>query len=175
MWARINFKVLVQLLLPTFLRKPQQTAFLNALVAPMDSLYKDVLYKMQHDSRVIYLEKVLNEYYNIIGYSHQNHEATKQIFITDEFYPPENYVYQDPEQYASIEYDETLLYLKKNTLAPGEAEEEDEGDDIFLTDDIEHFDFVINVPVALAIDLVRLKILVDFYKIAGKKYRIQTY
>ena len=172
MWARINFKVLVQLLLPTFLRKPQQTAFLNALVAPMDSLYKDVLYKMQHDSRVIYLEKVLNEYYNIIGYSHQNHEATKQIFITDEFYPPENYVYQDPEQYASIEYDETLLYLKSG-FEPDDPAQENNGDDIFLTDDIEHFDFVINVPIALAIDLILLKILVDFYKIAGKKYRIQ--
>ena len=169
MWARINFSVLVQLLLPTFLRKPQQTAFLNAMVKPLDSLYVDTLYKMQHDSRVIYLEKVLNEHYTIAGYSDQNHEATKRIFIEDEYFEPENYAYQDQEQYASIEYNEVVLWARKNAIIPND------GDDIFLTDDVDHFDFVVKIPVSLNIDQVKLKILIDYYKLAGKLYRIETY
>lgn len=159
MWARINFYVMVQLLLPTFLRKPKQTALLNGVLKPLDSLYVDVLYKMQHDSRVIYLEKVMNEYFEAAGYSNQNHAVTKVIYITDEIYPPENYVYQNQEFYPSIEYDEQVLYLDE--------------DNIFLTDSLEHFDFVINIPIGYAFDEQILRLLVDFYKIAGKKYRIQ--
>ena len=80
-WAKIDFKRLVQLLLPTFLRKPQQTAFLNATIAPLETLYSETMYKMQHNGQVIYLEKVLNEFCDVAGYNSQNHPFRSQNII----------------------------------------------------------------------------------------------
>ena len=108
-WQVINFDRLVELLLPTFLRNATILAFLKAIIKPLHTLFLDVLYKMQHTCQVVYLEKLLNEYFQVVGYSDQNHEATKKVKIVDEFFPPENYIYKQGETRPTVDYDNNDL------------------------------------------------------------------
>jgi hypothetical protein len=158
MWQTINFSVLIQLLLPTFLRKNKMIAFLEANIKPLDDLYKKTLYDMQHTCQVISLEKVLNEYFMVANYNPNDHENTKVITITDEYYPPENYIYTQAESTKSVDYDNTDLWLDE--------------DNIFLEDDLPHFDFVVNIPASITFVEAQLRAIIDYYKLAGKKYRI---
>jgi hypothetical protein len=68
---RINFKKLAQLLLPTFLRKPVITAFVNAFVQPLERLNEQfTLFRvskeqqMSYNSQVCYLRKMLNDLFD---------------------------------------------------------------------------------------------------------------
>ena len=160
-WQVVNLKKLVELLLPTFLRKSVTLAFLTSNIKPLDTLYVDTLYKMQHTCQVISLEKMLNEYFEVPGYDHQNHEATKKVKIKDEYFPPENYIYKVGEFRPTVDYDNTDLWLDE--------------DEIWLVDDLSHFDFVILIPIAYALQLDQLTAIMSYYKLAGKNYRIERY
>jgi hypothetical protein len=160
-WQTINLKKLVALLLPTFLRKNTTLAFLEVSIIPLQTLYVDTLYKMQHNCQVISLEKMLNDYFAVPDYDNQNHEATKKVYIEDEFYPPENYFYLDQEFRPSIDYDNIDLW-------PDE-------DEAYMTDDENHFDFVIFIPIAYTFVEAQLRAIIDYYKLAGKIYRIELY
>ena len=150
-WQTVDFNILIEDLSPTFLRKPAQLALLQSVVKPVDTLYKDTLYKMQHNSQVIYLEKMLNEWFNVSGYSSANHEATKTVFITDAPASVKVYYYQESENlplYHGTVYDSSQLVLH---------------------------DFIINIPDTYVFVEAKLRAVVDYYKLAGKKYVIETY
>lgn len=153
-WATINFNTLVELLLPTFLRKNKQLALLRAFVKPLDTLYKDTLYKMQHSCRVIEMEKVLNEWFQVVGYNPNDHEATKKVYIEDAPKPPTKYIYLQQEIPPN-----NYLYLGTK----------------YLTGEIEWLDFIVFIPENYGFDTAKLKVLIEYYKLAGKKYTIQLY
>ncbi|OXA76403.1 hypothetical protein B0A58_07470 [Flavobacterium branchiophilum NBRC 15030 = ATCC 35035] len=155
-WVIINFYELVVILLPLVLRKPKAIAFLKILILPLHELYTRTLYQMQHTCQVMYLEKVLNEYYHISGYNASEHEATKKIKIIDEYYPPECYLFLEQEDIASIEYDNEVLWLDE--------------DNVFLTDDQVYYDFVVLLPIGLLFEQRQLIELVNYFKLAGKKW-----
>ena len=154
-WAKIDFKRLVQLLLPTFLRKPQQTAFLNATIAPLETLYSETMYKMQHNGQVIYLEKVLNEFCDVAGYNSQNHEGTKQIIIEDAAVPRMQYVYRE----------DGIANYGKPYLRVGV---------VYITGDYDHNDFVVKIPTTVSYIDSQIRAIIDYYKLAGKKYTIEN-
>ena len=160
-WQVVNFKKLVELLLPTFLRKSVTLAFLTSNIKPLDTLYEETLYKMQHTCQVLSLEKMLNEYFEVPGYNHQNHEATKKVKIKDEYFPPENYIYKVGEFRPTVDYNNNNLWLDE--------------DDVFLEDDVPHFDFVIWIPLGYIFELEQLTAIMNYYKLAGKNYRIERY
>lgn len=153
-WAQINFNRLIQMFLPINLRQPNQTAFLNSLIKPLNILYADTLYKMQHTCQVMYLEKMLNEYFSVVGYDSQNHEATKVIFIDDAPKPPTKYIYLSQE-IPPKDY----LYLGKQ----------------YLTGETDHLDFIIHIPSSFVFVEDILKAIIDYYKLAGKKYKIEIF
>lgn len=159
MWHTLDFKRLVELLLPTFLRKSKTLAFLKATIAPLETLRDSTLYKMQHTCQVIYLEKMLNEWFNVPNYDHQNHEATKAITIIDEFHEPENYVFLEGENEPSLEYDNVNKWL--------------DADAIFAFGEVAYYDFVVQIPSTYSFVLEQLRATIEYYKLAGKKYRIQ--
>jgi hypothetical protein len=136
-------------------------SYLNVMVKPLDNLYNELLYKMQHDCSVISLEKMLNEYFKVANYDHQNHEATKQVYIEDEIYPPENYIYTQNEFRPAVDYDNNDFWLDE--------------DNIYLEDDVNYFDFVIFIPEDFIFEIAQLKATIDYYKLAAKKYRIELY
>jgi hypothetical protein len=64
----INYRRLVPLLLPTFLRRPLLVAFLHAGVAPVMSLHRlfmlnrtNNLYRLRMNAQVCYLRRMLND------------------------------------------------------------------------------------------------------------------
>ena len=151
-WISTNFKQQFLDLSPTFFRGERFEAFLGAFAKPLQTLADKTLYQMQHDSRVIYLEKVLNEYFEVPTYNASSHIATRQIYIEDAPQVPKTYIYQ-PEELQPIYLGEIFLDKDNEITA----------------------DFIINIPVAISFDEPRLRALIDFYKLSGKKHIIQTY
>ncbi|WP_197056121.1 hypothetical protein [Flavobacterium gilvum] len=136
--------------------------FLQSIVTPLDEIYKETLYKMQHDGTTISLEKMLNEHFQVVGYNHQNHDATKTIYIEDVPQPDKLYIYQDEE--------DEVIFL--------EDDGDDNEDDIFLDSDNEGFlsySFIIYIPDTYEFQEYNIRALVDTYRYFGKKYIIQTY
>lgn len=151
-WLSIDFKQTFVDLSPTFFRDVRFDFFNSAFAAPLQSLADKTLYEMQHDSRVIYLEKVLNEYFEIETYNPNSHIATRQIYIIDTPKAPKTYIFQTEENQP--------VYLGT----------------VYLDREQEfNADFIIKVPEAIAFDEPKLRAMVNFYKLAGKKYLIQTY
>lgn len=160
-WSTANFSTLVEQLLPTFLRKIQHLKLLKSFAAPMVQLHDRILYKMQHDGRTIYLEKVLNEYFEVSGYDTQNHEATKLVYIDDVPETDKLYIHQDEEL--------DVIFLEDDADVP---------EDIFLDAESENdisFSWIIFIPDTFVYDELKVRALVDSYRYIGKKYSIQTY
>lgn len=151
-WLKINFKDTFTLLSPTLFRDERFKAFNSAFAKPLQSLAETTLYEMQHDSRVIYLEKMLNEFFQVPTYNPNSHISTRQIYIVDSPQVPKAYIFQAEE--TSPVYLGTI-YLNRLNLTAG--------------------DFIIKIPVAIEFDEPRLRAVIDFYKLAGKKYTIETY
>ena len=151
-WVKIDFLQSVKLLLPSFLRNTKQIILLKSLVAPLDQLFEQTLYKMQHDCSVISLEKMLNEYFNVVGYDASDHEGTKVVYIDDAPVPPTKYIYLN-EEIPPKEY----LYLGIQ----------------YLTGDVDHIDFIINIPSSFIFLEEKLIRVIEYYKLSGKKYKIE--
>lgn len=161
-WQTINFFVLIEQLLPTFLRKNRMLLFLKAIVNPINKIYEDTLYKMQHDGRTIYLEKMLNEHFQVAGYDHQIHDLTKKVYIDDVPEPDKLYIFQDEEDGVSFLEDDG----------------DDNENDVFLDSDSEgvvSYSWVIFIPDTYAFEEYNIRGLVDTYRYFGKKYKIETY
>jgi hypothetical protein len=159
-WHTVNFFTLIEQLLPTFLRKNRTILFLNSIASPLVKIYEETLYKMQHDGRTIYLEKMLNEYFEVVGYDHQNHETTKKIYIDDLPEPEKLYIWQEEEEGVSF------------------LEDDDSELDVFLDNDSENvvsYSWIIFIPDTYIFQEERIRALVDTYRYFGKKYKIETY
>lgn len=161
-WQTIDFSVFVEQYLPTFLRDDTVKGFMDGVNSPLDSLYRDTLYKMQHEGITISLEKVLNEHFKVAGYDHENHDATKTIYIDDVPQPDKLYIYQDEE--------DEVIFL--------EDDDEDNENDIFLDSDNEgvlSYSWIIYIPDTYEFQEYNIRALVDTYRCFGKKYIIETY
>ncbi|WP_348814055.1 hypothetical protein [Flavobacterium maritimum] len=161
-WLTVNFFTLVQQLLPKEFKNNETFHYLKAIITPVNRIYNETLYKMQHDGITINLEKMLNEYFKVAGYDHQNHETTKTVYIDDIPEPPKLYIFQDEE--------EEVIFLKDDG--------DDSDDDIFLDNDNENvvsYTWIIFIPDTYVFQEERIRALVDTYRYFGNKYKIQTY
>lgn len=152
-WVTINFKTLLALLLPSFLRQKRMLLWLSCLLQPLEELYNELLYKMQHTSQVIYLEKLLNEHFDVVGYDAKNHETTKQIVIEDAPFVAVNYLYL-PAEIPPNPY----LYLGTK----------------YISSVANYTDFIVKMPASIPYEETKLRMLIDYYKLAGKQYDITT-
>ena len=152
-WISTDFKQQLLDLSPTFFRGERFEAFLGSFAKPLQTLADTTLYQMQHDSRVIYLEKLLNEYLEVSTYNPNSHIATRQVYIEDAPQAPKNYIYQ-PEESSPVYLG--TVYLDREV-------EQDQ------------YQFIIKIPASISFNEARLRALVDFYKLSGKRYLIETY
>lgn len=150
MWFNVDIPKLTQLLTPTFLRTPVQTAWLKALHFPLEKVVDDFnanrnqnLYNLAHNGQRCYLRKALNDRFDV---------ADRRITIDDGNRYQRQYIYTDGEQ-------------KPKYLGT-----------IFLYDDADYsdtgVDFIVNVPADLQYNEYELTALIDFYKLASKRYKI---
>ena len=159
MWYNVDVYKLAAYLLPPFLRKKKLFSFFSVFVYPFFGLVqsfknfrKSSLYRLNANGQVIYMEKYLNDHFNL---------EYKDIYITDsdESIPNSSVLYPDEsttmDVYASGSLE--VLYL------------------ISGVESLKKQDFIVNVPSYLQDRINEITTLVEYNKPAGRKYTIKIY
>lgn len=147
----IDIKKLTVLLLPISLRKPRTVALLRAMVMPLVNLHYRFtvkrtadLYQLGHNSQVCYLRAALNDTFDV---------EQRRIRIIEGNQYRRNYIYTRGEEkpaYLGAMY----LYDRADYADTG-------------------VDFIVEVPAGTH-DKYRMQALIDFYRLASKRYKIVT-
>lgn len=150
MWYKVDWDKLILLLLPTFLRKSVLYSYVRALVSPIASLHYNWeqmraanLLKLSYNSQRCYLRKALNDRFD---------PDLRRIFIDEIPQLEENYIYQ-PEE--NLDYYLDTMYL-----------------DLDYTEGGETVDFVVYVPADVMNKINEIIATLEFYKLAGKLFKI---
>lgn len=153
MWYNLDINKLTILLTPTFLRKERFLAWLRVIHFPLIEIVdkfnfnrNENLYNLAHNGQVCYLRVVLNDRFDPIQ---------RRIKIADGNRYQRQYIYTRGEQKPK--------YLGKIHL----YDRADYGDT--------GVDFIVLIPRGLIYNEYEMKALVDFYKLASKRYKIQEY
>lgn len=153
MWYNLDINKLTALLTPTFLRKEMFLAWLRVLHFPLIEIVdkfnfnrNENLYNLAHNGQVCYLRGALNDRFD---------PSQRRIKIADGNRYQRQYIYTRGEQKPK--------FLGK----------------IYLYDRVDYgdtgVDFIVLIPNNLVFNEYEMKALVDFYKLASKRYKIQKY
>ena len=153
MWFNLDIPKLTSLLTPTFLRREKLSAWLRALHYPLIKVADDFnvnrnanLYNLAHNGQVCYLRAALNDKFDI---------SLRRIKIAEGNRYKREYIYTDGEKkpkYLGV------MYLRDD------ADYSDTG-----------VDFIVLVPAGLQYNDYEMRYIIDFYKLASKRYKIETY
>jgi hypothetical protein len=153
MWFNTDFKKLTVLHLPTFLRTSVMISWVQSLSAPLVNLHYDFsmnrknnLYNLAHNGQVCKLRAVLNDRFDA---------SLRRIYIDDGNKYQRQYIYTDGEQ--KPKYLGTI-YLYND------SEYDDSG-----------VDFTVWIPGDLQYNDYEIRALINFYKLASKRYKIKTF
>ncbi|MDR2472135.1 MAG: hypothetical protein LBD53_01045 [Tannerella sp.] len=154
----INYRGLVTLLLPTFLRGGLVTALLRAAVQPVvylksrfDLYRRDTDYRLHHNGQTCRLRKVLNDYFDPLE---------RRIYISE----------------AEINRESTVIYMREVERwkivpqRPGALILNRRG-----FGGISGYDFVVNVPAEYAGQRDRINAITNIYKLVSKRYLINYF
>lgn len=152
MWFAINWSRLSILLTPTFLRESIMDAWVKLLVSGVGDVHYAWLqfrtaniYNLAHNSQKCYLRGALNDRFD---------NQLRRIRIDDGNAFKRKYIYTDAEE-------------KPKFLGT-----------MFLYDDSDYadtgVDFIVVVPAGLMYSIYEMKALIDFYRLASKRYKIVT-
>ena len=148
----IDYIRLLLWLVPKELHKVKLLTYLNALIAPVKLLYFDLLsykdrvnYQLAHNSQICYLRAALNDQFDT---------TQRRIYITDGNSYNKLYIFTTSEN--KPKYLNTIYVHLKN----------DYGDT--------GIDFIVVMPLALseAVNSYALNALIEFYKLASKRYKV---
>lgn len=199
----LKWEKLLLWLIPPILRKKTHAAWLKALISPIQSLYDKTLYKMQHTGQVIYLEKVLNETFNVTkkynpNFSIEQKQFEGLIYIDESVKPTLQYVYLHKEYYEpegrliipQLKIYKDCEYRNKDNKPIYLAHREDyttiayANFRVFIPETlilngtftiIEQNSGEHNPNSAIAIANIEYHNLLNFYKLAGKSYESYSY
>ena len=146
----LNIDKLLVLLTPTFLRKPKLVAWLRMLATPLHKVLYDFqrarqadLYNLAHNSQVCYLRKALNDEFD---------DEQRRIRIEDGRQKQRLYIY--PRSTNKPLYIGKVFLYQRGSYIDGGG------------------DFIVVLANGLAYDKYKLEALVNFYKLAGKRWEI---
>ncbi|AZA90911.1 Uncharacterised protein [Chryseobacterium nakagawai] len=149
MWYNLNAQTLAMRLLPTFLRKERLTALLTLATSEIIDLNNSlVIYrstsivKVKHNGQVCKLRKILNDTF----------DYQRRIRIVDGLLKKPVYIYTDGEHKPKW-IGKMFIYTDEET-------------------DRTKIDFTVVIPAELKNYKIEIKALVDFYKLASKRYKI---
>ena len=152
MWYNVNWSRLSLLLTPTFLRNEVMKLWMALLLSPVGNVHYwwvnyrgQNIYKLAHNSQKCYLRGALNDRFD---------RELRRIRIDDGNAFKRKYIYTDGE--------EKPKYLGT----------------IFLYDDSDYadtgVDFIVVLPAGLLYSIYEMRALIDFYRLASKRYKIVT-
>lgn len=163
MWFDINYKKLAILLLPVKLRKIKTVALVQSLTEGIATLHykfmrkrEDDLYRIAHNGQVCYLRKALNNKFDI---------QLRRIKIVDASKYKQQYIYTDAEQKPRFL---GTMYLRQD------SDFADTGVDFIVLLPFELWNRY-KIEVAGNYKFYEIESLVDFYRLASKRYRIDFY
>lgn len=152
MWFNINWSRLAVLLTPTFLRSEVMNAWVSLLLSPVGDVYTwwlqfrgQNIYNLAHNSQKCYLRGALNDRFD---------NELRRIRIDDGNGFKRKYIYTDAEEKPKFL---GTMYLYDD------SDYEDTG-----------VDFIVVVPAGLIYNTYEMKALIDFYRLASKRYKIAT-
>lgn len=175
----IDYKRLIVLLLPTFLRRPVLFGLLKSLVLPVITLHREFevnrakgIYQANHTGQVCYLRGMLNDAFDI---------DQRRIYISDAeplgwtiLYTKDQFTAAGGKQPTTLGRADSatggvLMFNEGNTGAHLVAKQGSIG--------AIGSDFTVMIPLALrgVIDENRVISLINFYKLASKRYAIQYF
>lgn len=161
-WYNINFNKLVDDLFARLTSKTEMVALMKCVFEPFKRVQATALYRMQHNGETIYLEKVLNDFFTVVGYDPTNHDATKKIYIEDALVTEKLYIHQD----AELE----VVFIEDNG--------DDSEDDLFIDNEGEgenSLGFIIFIPDTIPYNESVVRAVVNNYRYIGTYFTIQTY
>lgn len=152
MWFNVNWPRLALLNTPTFLREEVMKLWMSLLLSPVSQVHywwvnyrAENIYKLAHNSQKCYLRGALNDRFD---------RQLRRIRIDDGNAFKRKYIYTDGEE-------------KPKFLGT-----------MFLYDDSDYadtgVDFIVVVPAVLQYSVYEMKALIDFYRLASKRYKIIT-
>lgn len=151
MWYKVDFKRIVVLFLPVAIRTTDIIALIQSLIAPLVDLYDQWvgyraanLYRLAHNGQVCHLRKVLNDTFD---------SSDRRIQILDGNKFNREYIYTPPEKDPK--------YLGTLYLRPS-SDYADTG-----------VDFIVLVPNGLQFNIDDMKAMVNYYRLAAKRYDIR--
>lgn len=155
----VNFKRLALLLLPTFWRKPLIAAVTYAAVLPLNYLHtrfvlfqRSTDYRITHNGQVCRLRAVLNDQFDPVE---------RRIDITEDVESIGPLILRERSEERAV-----LVSMRES------------GDGIIVSrrgfEGANAYDFWVNIPLSLSdkVDTVRLRAIVDQYKLASKRFSI---
>ena len=160
---RIDYRKLVILLLPTFLRRPVLMAWLRAMVYPLQQLHDrhqaartQRLYELHHTSQICFIKDALNNEFGITDYAtgfeiEDINAKGNWIWVYDE-----NVERFDDEQHMLFD-EPTWIYDTSSILPPTSA-------------------FTVLVPKHIEIDETndaRIRSVVNKYRLASRTFEIK--
>lgn len=160
-----NIEKLGVLFTPTFLRQERNLAWLRCLLTPLKPLQQQFLkyrledlYKLEHTAQVCSMEKVLNDRFDV---------SERRIRIVDVDRKEPFYIFSEAERTPKfINSNTTNIYLYSEEISTNGS-----------------VDFLIKVPLEVwdnekteveigEYRFYAIEAVVDFYKLAGKNYKI---
>lgn len=152
MWYKIDFYKFGVLFLPSFLRKSKIVAYTRSLLSPMTDIHynwsifrDDNLYKIAHNGQVCYLRKALNDRFD---------PSERRIYIGEGYSFYRKYIYTTGEKKPRFL---GKMYLNQ------QSDFADTG-----------VDFIVFAPQnIIETQSYELHALIQFYKLGGKRYKIE--
>jgi hypothetical protein len=154
----INYKKLVNWLVPEVLRKAKITAVLNALTSPVMYIYnlflinrRNNLYKLMITPQVCYVEMALNDKYDSSNRKIKIEQPKRKdpLFLYKKLENKPVYLFNK----AEVSKPKTVLYQK------GEAS-------------AFQYDFIVQVPATVAFNMDEMMAVIDSYILPDKVYKI---
>lgn len=149
MWYNLKAQNLVLQSLPTFMRTKVISSLLALAASELTDLNNALvanrnvsISKVSHNSQVCKLRKILNDTF----------DYERRIKVVEGVLKEPKYIYTDSEQKPKW-LGELVIYMASETEGNG-------------------IDFTVIIPVELKNYQVEIKALVNFYKLAGKKFKI---
>lgn len=152
MWFNVNWKKLAILLTPTLLRSELIKACIELLMEGINDVHynwlqfrKSNIYMLAHNSQVCYLRASLNDRFD---------NELRRIVLIDGNKYQRKYIYTDQEQKPKF---------LGTIFIHGDEDYQDTG-----------VDFIVQVPTDIIFNINEMKGLIDFFKLASKRYKIVT-
>lgn len=194
----INWLKIIKENVPFFLRTPVRMDWILSMISAINQIYQEFIiqqkvyvYKIRFNGQVIYLEKILNDKFDPVGtgiyiidgntnvatYLYRRIELKPPLYLykrwkstisynADEFAVEGNKVYKalsnntnkKPSLYPSYwAYYKQVPFIKRRT-------------EFYM-----EYSFIVKVPHTLSFDQNAMKAIIDYYRLAGKRYKIELY